>query len=378
MENNNIDKTFNEASKTLEEPATFPGFDKVWAKVEEKLDKKEEKKSRLITMLLPYGIAASLLIGSGIFYFNNKKENTEITTPAIAKNTIKSQSKNIENSTPVPENIQKIDSTVKANIQSEVFATPIPKIAYHSAPKMYIEAPQAAPVFEKAVETSDDLREIMNSGRASMDTLKRSNIEEVIAMGIKKEKANSASSTVIPDLAFAKRKKISELNVIADTAEVSYPIAFNDKGQAQEPEILGYNKSNIKKANSIAMNSGFANRVGEKMAFNSLSGKVSGININPISGAPGSGKVEISLHCQGSTTNTGPLYIVDGVVTDAEVFKKIDVKKIVGMNIFKGEKAVSLFGNRAINGAIVVETKDISKKEKRKLKRLIKKELPKK
>jgi hypothetical protein len=43
MENNSIDKTFNEASKTLEEPATFPGFDKVWAKVEEKLDKRRKR-----------------------------------------------------------------------------------------------------------------------------------------------------------------------------------------------------------------------------------------------------------------------------------------------------------------------------------------------
>ncbi|WP_449397513.1 hypothetical protein [Chryseobacterium wanjuense] len=45
MENNhNIDKTFNEASKTLEEPATFPGFEKVWSTIEERLDKKQEKK----------------------------------------------------------------------------------------------------------------------------------------------------------------------------------------------------------------------------------------------------------------------------------------------------------------------------------------------
>ena len=44
MENNHdIDKKFNEASKT-EEPATFPGFDKVWTQVEGKLDKKENKK----------------------------------------------------------------------------------------------------------------------------------------------------------------------------------------------------------------------------------------------------------------------------------------------------------------------------------------------
>lgn len=60
MENNHdIDKKFNEASHSLEEPTTFPGFDKVWAKVEEKLDKKEDKKR----IWLQYGIAASLIIG---------------------------------------------------------------------------------------------------------------------------------------------------------------------------------------------------------------------------------------------------------------------------------------------------------------------------
>jgi len=54
MENNHdIDKKFNEASQSLEEPATFPGFDKVWAKVEEKLDKKrrqEENHSNLVSL----------------------------------------------------------------------------------------------------------------------------------------------------------------------------------------------------------------------------------------------------------------------------------------------------------------------------------------
>jgi hypothetical protein len=63
MENNHdIDKTFNEASQSLEEPATFPGFDKVWNRIEEKLDQKEEKKKRKISVWLPYGIAASLII----------------------------------------------------------------------------------------------------------------------------------------------------------------------------------------------------------------------------------------------------------------------------------------------------------------------------
>ena len=112
MENNHdIDKKFNEASQSLEEPATFPGFDKVWAKVEEKLDKK-----RNTPIWLPYGIAASLVIGLGAFYFINKKEVVDISKPQIVENTV---------SPKINTNIQAIDSTIKSNIEKEIDASKI-------------------------------------------------------------------------------------------------------------------------------------------------------------------------------------------------------------------------------------------------------------
>ena len=45
MENQDIDKMFNDAGKSAEENPKFPAFEKVWEKVEEKLDKKENKKN---------------------------------------------------------------------------------------------------------------------------------------------------------------------------------------------------------------------------------------------------------------------------------------------------------------------------------------------
>ena len=59
MENQDIDKMFNDAGKSAEENPTFPSFEKVWEKVEEKLDKKENKK-RIIPLWLPYGMVAGL------------------------------------------------------------------------------------------------------------------------------------------------------------------------------------------------------------------------------------------------------------------------------------------------------------------------------
>jgi hypothetical protein len=70
MENQDIDKMFNDAGKSAEENPTFPDFEKVWEKVEKKLDKKEQKK-RIIPVWLPYGMVAGLALTFGVLYFTN-------------------------------------------------------------------------------------------------------------------------------------------------------------------------------------------------------------------------------------------------------------------------------------------------------------------
>uniref|UniRef100_A0AAU6WLX0 Uncharacterized protein n=1 Tax=Chryseobacterium endophyticum TaxID=1854762 RepID=A0AAU6WLX0_9FLAO len=197
MENNSIDKTFNEASKTLEEPATFPGFDKVWAKVEEKLDKKEEKKRKGMGLWIPYGIAASLLIGSGIFYFTSESETPAVPKQAMAQQILAPKSQQAE----ISANIRKTDNIVKANIQKEIFKAPTAKIAYRKVPEIAVlnavarvsdmPLPQVFPKETTAV--AED--------KIITDTEKRYHAEEVIATGIRKEKSSmvqalAANSTV--------------------------------------------------------------------------------------------------------------------------------------------------------------------------------------
>ena len=143
MENNfeNIDKKFSEASKASDEKLNTPEFENIWNKIEEKLDKKETKK-RILPIWLPYGIAASLLIGSGVYFFNSKN-SVELVKPKITINKNLPVEKPIEN----PE-IRKIDETIKSNIakekateKTEVIAmqvptpTKSPKIIGNSSPK---------------------------------------------------------------------------------------------------------------------------------------------------------------------------------------------------------------------------------------------------
>ncbi|NPA10505.1 MAG: TonB-dependent receptor plug domain-containing protein [Chlorobi bacterium] len=369
MENNSIDKTFNEASKTLEEPATFPGFDKVWAKVEEKLDRKEEKKSKTVPIWLPYGVAASLLIGSAIFYFSNKKEHAEVTQQIIAKNIISENKPSVA----VSEHIQKMDSTIKVNIQKEtlpsvtmaaeapasMIVTPLPVIS---------SVPAASPAHDETPEIPEKIDKIIQ------EVPKNQNTEVVIAMGIKKEKASMVNSL---DSSSSLKKKLTDLNAVADTAEAVYSTnPYDLKESSQEPEILAYNKGYLQAKQSVAGNyQGLANKIGNKEAINSIRGAASGVNINSISGRLGSGKVDISISCEGSSkANNSPLFVINGKATDSELFKRIDPNKIESIRVFKAETATALFGNQAANGAVLVETKDISRKERRMLKRLLKKE----
>jgi len=364
MENNNIDKTFNEASKAVDEPATFPGFDKVWNKIEEKLDKKEEKKKTISTWI-PYGIAASLLIGFGTFYFVNQREIPAENVPfVIAENT--TEPKN----TP----IEKIDSTVKINIQNQKEA---PKqlgkpeiLAYHE-PKIDEKS-----VFIPSKQTEYPLGEQI-AGEISapalpktMDSLRRKNIEEVVVMGLgtrRERLASSSSTTVVSPKNFTR----SKMKLESDTAEaLAYSNReFDLKNEMKEPLVLGYNATYLRNQKKAASSNPMAEKVGDQSLANMLQGRVAGLSMSP-SANPGSGKVDVIIRGS-ANAKENPLYIIDGKPTTMEEFRTLDPNRIVAITVLKDEKAVQFFGSKASTGAIVVETKDISRAEKKKIKELL-------
>lgn len=366
MENNHdIDKTFNEASKNLEEPATFPGFDKVWAKVEERLDKKEEKKRKVIPVWIPYGIAASLLIASGIFYFTDKKQNKEMEQEVIAAQTSIHGDISAEPSV----QLQKIDSMVKMNIQNKTLPIPSEKIiAYHSASKLKTPLP-APPVSEMsaAVASHEAAAQAAEQKMIMMDSVRRQNIEEVIAMGIRKEKASMN--------AMASSQKISQLNTVGDTAESSYPnLAFNSR--EKETEIKSYNKVYTKAQKPLAFNPVTENRLAEK-ADTSLFKTTPGLQTGAVSGRSNKADVSVIIRGTAQTTNDA-MVVIDGKVSDRETFMKLDPKIIETVTVLKGDRAALLFsGEKARNGVIVVITKSISRKDKKKLKKLLSDNMPK-
>lgn len=53
-----------------------------------------------------------------------------------------------------------------------------------------------------------------------------------------------------------------------------------------------------------------------------------------------------------------PLTILDGIIIDAKKFSKVNPNDIESIKVIKGIDATSVYGNKAINGAIIITTKE--------------------
>ncbi|MCP2027599.1 TonB-dependent SusC/RagA subfamily outer membrane receptor [Flavobacterium sp. HSC-32F16] len=107
----NQDKIFNRFKEAADnaEPKDFPGMDKVWSRVEEKLDRKEDRKT--ISLWKKIAVAASLLlvISLGYQFFKTDKKAI-IETPKVVDNADEKQT--IENS-----NLEKSKAVVSSDSQ---------------------------------------------------------------------------------------------------------------------------------------------------------------------------------------------------------------------------------------------------------------------
>jgi TonB-linked SusC/RagA family outer membrane protein len=122
------------------------------------------------------------------------------------------------------------------------------------------------------------------------------------------------------------------------------------------------------------------NRVASPTIENALVGKISGVNLQSNSGAPGGG---IQMQIRGNNTILGsfdPLYVVDGVIysneriasgrgdisdaafataEDDAVNRVADINPadIESIEILKGAAASSIYGSKAANGVVIITTK---------------------
>ncbi|MCP3895748.1 MAG: TonB-dependent receptor [Bacteroides sp.] len=94
-------------------------------------------------------------------------------------------------------------------------------------------------------------------------------------------------------------------------------------------------------------------KVSTSNVANALQGRVSGVFISA-NGAPGSSP-EVRIRGIGTTNNSNPLYVVDGMFMEDITF--LNTHDIESMEVLKDASATAMYGSRGANGVIIVTTK---------------------
>lgn len=136
-------------------------------------------------------------------------------------------------------------------------------------------------------------------------------------------------------------------------------------GLSREAKSVGYSVQSVD-SESIT-------RVSEDNIVGALSGKVSGVQVVGASGAAIGGSQRIRIRGANGLSDGQPLFVVDGTPIDNSSFSVGDIsgrgrdlgnlasdlnlQSVESVSVLKGAAAAALYGNRASNGVILIETK---------------------
>lgn len=156
------------------------------------------------------------------------------------------------------------------------------------------------------------------------------------------------------------------INVVLMTkTEEIETVIVSAVGISRDSKAVGYSVSSV--------GSEKLEQKSEPDLLRNLKGKIPGVNVVSSSGAPGSA-TRITIRGNSSFYgNNQPLIVVDGVPYSNDQFNStsqsvgggavgssfstLDPNDIKSMNVLKGAAAAALYGSRAANGVIIIETK---------------------
>jgi TonB-linked SusC/RagA family outer membrane protein len=150
--------------------------------------------------------------------------------------------------------------------------------------------------------------------------------------------------------------RTQELQLDGKTA---YSVVLEENTEMlDEVVVMAYNTT-VKRKLANAVTVVDVKQVSDLAAYPSLTsalqGRTPGVYISNSSGLPGSIP---SLNIRGNNDSyTSPLYVIDGIVQDAETFNKLNSQDIESLNIMKDAASAAVYGAIAGNGVVVVKTR---------------------
>ena len=95
------------------------------------------------------------------------------------------------------------------------------------------------------------------------------------------------------------------------------------------------------------------NSLVDAKVINAIQGKISGVTIESMGGDPGA-DMRIQIRGAGSLSNNAPLVLIDGIPGSMNMLSPSNIKS---MQILKDASASAIYGARAANGVVLIETK---------------------
>lgn len=88
-----------------------------------------------------------------------------------------------------------------------------------------------------------------------------------------------------------------------------------------------------------------------------LAGRMAGVRVSSTDGQPGSLNKIVIRGANSLTQDNSPLFIIDGIAIEDPDNAAINPEEIATMNVLKDASATAIYGARAANGVIIIETK---------------------
>ncbi len=90
-----------------------------------------------------------------------------------------------------------------------------------------------------------------------------------------------------------------------------------------------------------------------------LQGRVPGLTVTQNTSAPGSGSGILIRGISSLSGNNAPLYILDGIPVSGDINDLVNVNHVSNITVLRDVQAAALYGSRAANGAIVIQTRAV-------------------
>ena len=132
-----------------------------------------------------------------------------------------------------------------------------------------------------------------------------------------------------------------------------------DSKSLDEVVVIGYGTSTKRDLTSAVSKLDIASvqNVSVGSVNEALAGRMAGVQVTSLGGKPGEAVDIVIRGANSITSNSSPLYVIDGFVMTDDYINTINPNDIESLEVLKDASATSIYGARGANGVLIITTK---------------------